>query len=424
MYPRCRSAALLAAVVVGVLMAAAAGAQEPAIQAEHLASIRVHGNYATPDNVVLSLAALTVGQALTPESTAEARQRLDASGRFEGVEIRKRYQSLSDPTAVALVIVVREREGATPDDPQPGPLRRFTGRLMFLPILTFEDGYGFTYGGRVTVANAIGKGFRLTAPLTWGGIRQAAIEADRPFATGLISRVRFGAYIHQRENPHYEVDDQRRQAWFEIAAVPVRFVQLGASTSVALIRYGDADDRLATIGASLALDTRQNASFPRNALFARVAWTALRVEGLDTVNRVEPDVQAYVGLIRSSILVLRAQGSLVDRAIPPYEQALLGGTSSLRGFRTGYRAADNVLAGTVELRIPLNSPMRFANTGLRVFADTGTTWNRGEHLKDSRADTGVGVGWFAIAPLFQFGIDVAHGLDAGTRAHVTFGIRF
>ena len=145
-------AAFAAAVLAGVLVAASARAQEPAAQAEHLASVRVHGNYATPDDVVLSLAGFTIGQALTPESIADARRRLDASGRFDGVDIRKRYQSLSDPTAVALVIVVQEREGATPDDPLPGPMRRFTGRLMFLPILTFEDGYNFTYGGRVTVA--------------------------------------------------------------------------------------------------------------------------------------------------------------------------------------------------------------------------------------------------------------------------------
>ncbi len=419
-----RSAATLAAVVVGLLMGAAAAAQEPGVQEEHLASIRVHGNYATPDDVVLSLAGFTIGQTLTPESMTAARRQLDASGRFQGVEIRKRYQSLSDPTAVALVIVVQEREGATPENPLPSPVRRFTGRLMFLPILTFEDGDGFTYGGRVTVADAIGKGFRLTAPLTWGGIKQAVIEADRPFATGFVSRIRFGAGVHQRENRHYRIDDQRREARLEVTATPIRFVQLAASTSLASVRYGDDDDRLATVGASLALDTRQNAAFPRNAIFARVAWTALRVEGLDTINRVEPDVQAYLGLIGSSILVLRAHASVADRAVPPYEQPLLGGTSSLRGFRTGHRASDNMLAGTVEFRVPLNSPMRFANTGLRIFADTGTTWNRGEDLEHARADTGVGVGWFAIAPLFQFGIDVAHGLDAATRAHVQFGIKF
>lgn len=398
--------------------------QAPAASQERLASVRVHGNYATPDEEVLRLAALVVGQPITSATIAEAQRRLEASGRFALVEIRKRYQSLSDPSEVSLVIVVQEREGATPDDPMPGPMKRFTGRLMFLPVLTFEDGYNFTYGGRITFADSVGKGGRLTIPLTWGGTRQAGIEADRPLASGPISRVRFGASIHRRENPYYEIGDVREEGWAEISALPARFLQLGARASYAFVRFGDAGDHLASFGASAAFDTRRNASFPRNALLARVAWDALRVDDERVINRVQPEVQAYVGLIKSSIVVFRVQASLADGILPPYEQALLGGMTSLRGFRTGHRTGDNMLAGTLEFRVPLNSPMRFANTGLRIFADTGATWNHGERLDDARADTGVGAGWFIVAPLFRFGIDVAQGLDSGTRAHVQFGITF
>lgn len=421
---RKRVAALfLILVTVFAGRAARAQGQEPAAQ-EHLASIRIHGNYATPDEEVLKLAGLTVGEPLTEATLAEAQRRLEGSGRFDRVEIRKRYQSLSDPSAVSVVIVVQEREGATPEDPMPSPMRRVTSRMMFLPILTFEDGYNFTYGGRISFADSVGRGGRLTVPLTWGGTRQAGIEADRPIATGPISRIRFGASIHRRENPHYDIGDQREEGWAEISALPVRFVQLGARASYAFARFGEVGDHVATFGASAAFDTRRNASFPRNALLARVAWDALRVDDERVVNRVQPEVQAYVGLIKSSIVMLRVQASLADRTLPPYEQALLGGMASLRGFRTGHRAGDNMLAGTLEFRVPLNSPMRFANTGLRIFADSGTTWNHGERLEDARADTGVGAGWFIVAPLFRFGIDVAQGLDSGTRAHVQFGITF
>ncbi len=413
-------------VLLAVFASLPARAQDTQLAAsqERLASIRIHGNYATPDQDVLTLAGLVVGEPLTDAILAEAQRRLDSSGRFDRVEIRKRYQSLSDPAAVALVIVVQEREGATPEDPLPSPLRRVTSRLMFLPILTFEDGYNFTYGGRITFADSVGKGGRLTIPLTWGGTRQAAIEADRPFAAGPISRVRFGASIHRRENPYYEIGDRREEGWAEISALPVRFVQLGARASYAFVRFGETGDHLATFGASVTFDTRRNASFPRNALLARVAWDALRVDDERVINRIQPDVQAYVGLVRSSIVVLRVQASLADRTLPPYEQALLGGMASLRGFRAGHRIGDSMLAGTLEFRVPLNSPMRFANTGLRIFADTGTTWNHGERLEDARTDTGVGAGWFIVAPLFRFGIDVAQGLDSGTRAHVQFGITF
>ena len=38
---------------------------------------------------------------------------------------------------------------------EPGPLR-VKSRLMFLPIITYADGYGFTYGGRVSTVDLLG----------------------------------------------------------------------------------------------------------------------------------------------------------------------------------------------------------------------------------------------------------------------------
>ena len=45
---------------------------------------------------------------------------------------------------------------------------------MWLPILSHADGYGFTYGARVSFVGALGKRSRLSVPLTWGGERRAA----------------------------------------------------------------------------------------------------------------------------------------------------------------------------------------------------------------------------------------------------------
>ena len=59
--------------------------------------------------------------------------------------------------------------------------------LMFMPLLTYADGYGFTYGGRATFADVLGKRGRLTVPLTWGGVRRAAIEGEKRFTRGPFS---------------------------------------------------------------------------------------------------------------------------------------------------------------------------------------------------------------------------------------------
>ena len=60
---------------------------------------------------------------------------------------------------------------------------------MFLPIVSFADGYGFTYGGRVSTVDLLGIDERLSVPLTWGGTRRAALEFERPFKSGPLTRI-------------------------------------------------------------------------------------------------------------------------------------------------------------------------------------------------------------------------------------------
>ncbi len=58
---------------------------------------------------------------------------------------------------------------------------------MFLPILNFEDGYGFTYGVRVARPDPLGRRSQLSFPLTWGGDKRAAVELDKNFARGPVT---------------------------------------------------------------------------------------------------------------------------------------------------------------------------------------------------------------------------------------------
>ncbi len=59
---------------------------------------------------------------------------------------------------------------------------------MFLPIINYTDGYGFTYGGLISAKDTLGMGERISVPLTWGGTRRAALEIDRPFKSGPLTR--------------------------------------------------------------------------------------------------------------------------------------------------------------------------------------------------------------------------------------------
>jgi len=392
--------------------------------AEVVAEIHVHGNYSTPDSEVIRLSGLTLGQALGPSTVDEARARLKRSGRFVGIEIRKRYRSLDASSDVALVIIVQEYPVPETTPSPLRPVRRILGGGMFLPILTYTDGYGLTYGGRVSFVDGFGKGGRLSVPLTWGGTKRAAAEFEKTITNRLIDRLTAGVSISRRTNPHYRIDDDRREATIGVSRLVRQAVRAGAHAGISGVTFGAIEDRLALVGADVTLDTRADPVFPRNAAFADAGWEHLRFRTGSPVNRFRLDARGYVGLVGQSVLSLRARFARADRRLPPYEQFLLGGAETLRGYRAGSFAGDGVAAASMELRIPTSSPLSFVRTGVDIFADVGTVFDHATPLRETRFHQGFGGGVFMLASIFQINADVARRRGGGVRLHVMSGFRF
>ena len=147
--------AALLLVVSGFGQTAQPGAG-PTAPAQTITEIRVHGNATLSDEAVLTLAGVAVGGSLDVGGTDAVEKRLRDSGRFDEVQVRKRYRTLAMDD-VALVLVVHERAGLSATGEAPGIVRRLRNRLMFFPILQYDDGYGWTYGGQTAVVDALGK---------------------------------------------------------------------------------------------------------------------------------------------------------------------------------------------------------------------------------------------------------------------------
>ena len=417
-----RVAFVLAAAVLLVLPPASARTQT-AVQ-EVIAEIRIHGNYRTPDAEVLRIAGITVGSPLEANAVEAAADRLRRSGRFESVDVRKRYRSLDDASQVAVIIAVAERPGVEKGGVMPGPMKRVRNALMASPSLEYVDGYGFIAGGRLSFVNVLGKGGHIVAPLTVGSTRRAGIELDKTIQGGPVERVHGGYAIISRENPGYDIRDLRHDFWVEGSRQFARVLNATIRAGWADVSFGDVHDQLVTGGARISVDTRVNTACPRNAIFASAAWNALKPASGSTVNRYTLDGQAYVGLVGSSVLAIRARTDTADAPLPVYERALVGGFGSLRGFRAGSFTGDNAATASLELRVPFHSPLRLGQTGLTVFGDAGAAYEHGVKLADAPFEYGVGAGWYLRVPLFQLEVDVAYGFDSGTRAHVTAGLRF
>jgi outer membrane protein assembly factor BamA len=417
-----RTRLLFAAAMLLAIAGRDAAAQVPA--PEVIAEIRIHGNYRTPDDEVLRIAGLAVGTPVDPGALDAAAERLRRSGRFESADVRKRYRSLDDTSQVAVIIVVAERPGVEKGGVMPGPMKRMRNALMASPSLEYVDGYGFIAGGRLSFVDVLGKGGHVTAPLTFGSTRQAGLQVDKTLRSGPVRRVNGGYAIISRENPAYETRDLRNDFRVEGSRPIWSVLNASARAGWADVSFGDVHDQLTTWGARVSVDTRVNPAFPRNAIYASAAWDALKPESGSTINRYTLDGQAYVGFIGSSVLALRARTETADRPLPVYERALLGGFGSLRGFRAGSFTGDNLATASVELRVPFHSPLRLGQTGITVFGDAGTAYEHGVKLSDTRAEYGVGGGWYLRVPLLQLEVDVAYGFDSGTRLHATAGLKF
>jgi outer membrane protein assembly factor BamA len=396
---------------------------------EVIREVRIHGNAFLSDEDVLKLAQVTVGDVVSHDAVASITRRLKDSGRFETVEVRKRYRSLTDTTDVALVLIVHERPGirsmADTDHPILRPVRRLTSGLMFLPIVSYADGYGFTYGARVSAIDTLGIGERLSVPATWGGTKRIALEFERTFDRGPLTRMTASAGIGKRTNPRFDLDDRRVELKAGIERQFARIVRLGADASRASVSFGELDDRLWTMGANAAIDTRGNPAFPSNAIYVGGGWNALNVRGLERINRYTADGRGYLRVVGQAVLAGRALYLNSDAPLPPYERLLLGGSSTLRGFRTGAFDGDRMLITSAELRVPVTSVISGARLGLTVFIDAARAVDFGHSFDEVDWRRGAGAGVFLIAPLFKVNLDIARGLDGGgTRVHLGTGFSF
>lgn len=411
-----RQAALVCMIVQLLVSTGAAQSNPPIVE------IRVHGNHATPDADVLRLSGLTVGEPASDASLAAARTRLEASGRFASVAVRKLARSIDDPNDVMVMLLVEEVAGATQDVPHPGWLKQTAAGIMWLPVLRYDEGYGFTYGVQPAIADLFGAQSRVAAPLTWGGERRAGVDVTRMFEGPVVSRVMAGADVRRTEHPAFDVVERRTGVRARVERQIGPILRVGAEAGRDEVRFGGERGTVTRYLGDLVVDTRIDPAFPRNAVWGRAELGRLDVAtGLRRQHRADANVA--VGLFAGSALTLRAFQTSASGTLPAYERAMIGGGPSLRGHRVGYRVDDNAAGASASWALLFGSPLSVARTGVRLFADWAAAYPAGTSWRDASYDRGLGVGWFGQLAAITTGIDVARGTDRW-RVHFRLGTKF
>lgn len=394
---------------------------------EVVSDILVHGNQIVPDADVKALAGIVVGARFDDAMIPEIVKRLKASGKFESVEVVKRFASIEDASRIVVVIVVSEgsvrivtpRNASSPAQAQ---TRSFIRQLMFIPILEGSDGYGLTFGARIAYPKPFGAGTRLSVPLTLGGVRRTGLELEKTFSSGPISRIEVGTGVQDRRNPAYDVDDTRYRVWAR-AVRAMGHVRAGGTASWQSVTFGGQRETFSSIGADVTVDTRENPALPRNGVLATASVDRLALGTGPSITRTRVEATGFIATVGQQAVVIHLVREGASAPLPPYLRSILGGWWTLRGFRTGFRTGDTLVSGSIEYRLPLVSTKPIGRLGVSAFADWGTAYDRGESLSRQTFDRGVGgTVWFTVASI-RLSMAVAHGLGGGTRVHFsgTFG---
>ena len=156
------------------------------------------------------------------------------------------------------------------------------------------------------------------------------------------------------------------------------------------VRFASAVERLTRAEAAVTYNSAVT-SFPRDEVALTASVERIALDG-DAAPIVRPriDAQVFVGVIGQSVVAARFRYEGASRGLPLYEQPLLGGGATLRGWPVGVRMGDRLLATSLEWRLPVTSPLSAGNAGLRFFYDRATVWNVGSRLRDATFLDGAG----------------------------------
>lgn len=402
------------------------------VQAELVVDVRVYGNHNTPVADILALAGPVAGRPATSSLIRDVRRRLEQSGRFAKVEVRKRRLSIESSSEVLLVIVVEEH-AQTNAGALTASTTDFTSNGSWVPVLDVRDGR-YTMGARFNLENTFGPSSRISVPVTWGGDRQARVEIERSFKNAPVARLAGGGGV-QSSNPAFGEGTTRGDVWARVESEPRSWLRAGGEARVADVKSG-VQEKFTTVGADLVVDTRARRPDPKNGVYAALGFQRLSFDatsvaadettrGTMSASRMTFDGRTYMGIFKMTVLGVRADPASPDQPMPPLNQTVLGGIPSLRGSDAGSRANDNVAAAAVEMLVPLSKPKSLGQMGVKVFADTTAVYSSGESLADQQFGRAYGAGVYLDGSGFSMGLDVGWPEQGGTpNAQLQVGVQF
>ena len=232
-------------------------------------------------------------------------------------------------------------------------------------------------------------------PLTWGGTRRVALEAGADVQDAARSRGSSAASaIWQRENPGFVLEPEEDDDSTTGASNSGRAERNFAHTLHR--RRGDArvgglrsatDDRSVDDRRGRGARHAEQSGVPgQRGLSRRRLERARRATAAPSaINRYTLDAPRLPAPVRpAGARRTRVHYLTADAPLPIHERWLIGGSVTLRGFRTGDVQRRQALVTSAELRVPITSVISGAKLGVNVFTDAAKVGDDGDAWRTRR----------------------------------------
>jgi outer membrane protein insertion porin family len=395
--------------------------------------IKITGNTHTKTYAIRRYLRTRVGETYNDRKVARDVGRLNALGWFETV--RRDAEVGSEPGKVIVIITVVERK-------RTGMASVGGGYSSVQGLVGFID---------LTKSNLGGTGQQVSIRGEFGGRTSYELGYQHPWVMTPETRLSTGIYDRlilreafvtddegQRHNILY---DERRSGGNLTLGRPISdrtTVFLGIRSDdisisgvseeekefldPTLPAFAPRDVRSLTLAA--VNDTRNDVYNPRRGLYQRFSAEFAGVFGGVDFNKYVSDTRRFLPLGGRNVVAVRLMAGAVTGDPPYLEQFLIGGSESLRGFRTDRFVGTRMAILNTEYRFPLSENL----LGV-AFVDYGDAWGGpvsseeafGEIVHESfTAHVGYGVGVRVKTPIGPLRLDLGFS-EEGTETH--FGVR-
>ncbi|MBD2603804.1 ShlB/FhaC/HecB family hemolysin secretion/activation protein [Scytonema hofmannii FACHB-248] len=155
-----------------------------------------------------------------------------------------------------------------------------------------------------------------------------------------------------------------------------------------------------------------------------------------TINESAPDSRFFAWrgqaqwtrlLAADTLLIVRGDIQVADRALVPFEQFGIGGQQTVRGYRQDALLTDNGILFSTEFRLPILKANGNGVLQVAPFIDIGTGWNNGKSnlVQNTLIGAGLGLLWQQenLSARIDYGLPLI-SIDADKRTLQDNGIYF